>query len=229
MTRTLVYICEDDPHLGLATQALLQSEGYDCMLFNDAEELDAQCSQLLPQLLLLDNELPGESGFSIARRYNATAPGIRIIMMSVLKQKQHLADGYEAGAMLYLPKPFEPEALIACLRGIFGEPSLQPSLILNMQSLQLQYEQGAIVLTTGEAKLLLCLSIHSPAVVEYFEIMEAIGLDTEVNKKTRLEVIVSRIRKKLKPIAAELQIINKQSLGYALSQPIHILQDITQS
>lgn len=223
MSIVRIYICEDDPHLGSATQALIQEHGYDCWLFNDAEELDAQCDQQLPDLLLLDNQLPGENGFSIARRYCKAVPDIRVIMMSVLDQKQHLSQGYEAGAMLYLPKPFEPEALIACLRGLFSHSAQQTRLTLRMDSHQLQYTSGTIDLTDTETKLLCCLSIRSPQVVEYFEIMEAVGLDLEQSKKTSLEVIVSRLRRKLKPIDKEqLTIRNKQSVGYAIAEPLYI-------
>ncbi len=225
MSVRVIYICEDDPHLGSATQQLIKDEGYDCLLFNDAEELDAQCDQQLPDLLLLDNELPGEKGFEIAQRYRQAVPSIRIIMMSVLRQPHHLSQGYASGAMLYLPKPFEPEALIACLHGLFNDHEQQLRLTLKMETHQLQHAKGVIDLTATEAKLLCCLSIRSPNVVEYFEIMEAVGLDLEHSKKTSLEVIISRLRRKLAAVDKSLiTISNKQSVGYSISEPLHVMR-----
>jgi DNA-binding response OmpR family regulator len=224
MTVKLIYICEDDPHLGLATQAFLKEEGYDCQLFVDSEALDKQCRQRLPDVLLLDNGLPGECGFDIAKRYEIAEPNIRIIMMSVLQRAHHLSQGYCAGAMLYLPKPFDPEALIACLRGLFKGSTVRYRLTLKMESKQLLYPEGVVDLTINETKILYCLSLRYPRIVEYFELMETLGLDLDSNQKNALEVIVSRLRKKLKDVPRDMPtIINKQSLGYSITYPLHIV------
>ena len=223
MTVKLIYICEDDLHLGLATQALLKEEGYDCQLFVDSEALDKQCRQRLPDVLLLDNGLPGESGFDIAKRYEIAEPNIRIIMMSVLQKAHHLSQGYCAGAMLYLPKPFDPEALIACLRGLFKDRALQYRLTLKMQSRKLLYPEGVVDLTINETKILYCLSLRY-RVVEYYELMEELGLDLDSNGKSALEMMVSRLRKKLKHVPHNMLIIsNKQSLGYSITDVVNVV------
>jgi DNA-binding response OmpR family regulator len=224
MTVKLVYICEDDLDLGQAIQALLKEEGYDCHLFVDSESLDERCSQRLPDVLLLDNELPGESGFDIAKRYDTAAPNIQIIMMSVLQKAHHFSQGYSAGAMLYFPKPFSPEALKACLRGLFKDRALQYRLTLKTQSRQLLYSEGVVDLTINETKILCCLSLRYPRVVEYFELMETLGLDLDSNRKTASEVMVSRLRKKLKDVPRDmLTISNKQSLGYSITDVLNVV------
>jgi len=196
------------------------------MLFNDAEELHEQCSRKLPDLLLVDNQLPRESGFSVAARYSKALPSIRIIMMSVLDQKQHFTQGYEAGAMLYLPKRFEPEALRACLRGVFDNSRQAYRLTLKMEPCRLHHAGGSIALSGLEAKLLRCLSLRSPKVVEYFELMDVVGFNMEQSKKTSLEVFVSRLRKKLQPIEGHsLAIKNKQNLGYVITEPLQVIFD----
>jgi DNA-binding response OmpR family regulator len=223
MTVKLIYICEDDPHLGLATQALLKEEGYDCQLFVDSEALDKQCRQRLPDVLLLDNGLPGESGFDIAKRYEIAEPNIRIIMMSILQKAHHLSQGYSAGAMLYLPKPFDPEALIACLRGLFKDRALQYRLTLKMQSRKLLYPEGVVDLTINETKILYCLSVRY-RVVEYYELMEALGIDLDSNGKSALEIMVSRLRRKLKYLPHNMLVIsNKQSLGYSITDVVTVV------
>jgi DNA-binding response OmpR family regulator len=223
MTVKLIYICEDDPHLGLATQALLKEEGYDCQLFVDSEALDKQCRQRLPDVLLLDNGLPGESGFDIAKRYEIAEPNIRIIMMSVLQKAHHFSQGYCAGAMLYLPKPFDPEALIACLRGLFKDRALQYRLTLKMQSRKLLYPEGVVDLTINETKILYCLSLRY-RVVEYYELMEELGLDLDTNGKSALEMMVSRLRKKLKYVPHNMLVIsNKQNLGYSINNVVNLV------
>ena len=101
MTTPLIYICEDDPDLGKAIMSRLQDEGYRVTWFADPQDMDEQGNSEAPDLLLLDVQLPGETGYSIAKRYLRTLPGLRVIMMSVLSRNEDLMLGYESGAMVY--------------------------------------------------------------------------------------------------------------------------------
>lgn len=86
--------------------ARLLREGYRCQLFGEAVDMDEQASKQVPDLLLLDIQLPGESGLSIAQRYQRAVPGLRVIVMSVLNQSADVLKGYDSGAMLYLLKRY---------------------------------------------------------------------------------------------------------------------------
>jgi len=221
MIAPLIYICEDDPSLGSAIQQRLQQEGYTCCLFGDGLEMDESSSHRVPDLLLLDVQLPGESGHSIAQRYLRAVPNIRVIMMSVLNQPQDLLIGYDAGAMLYLPKPFKPEALVACLKGLFGPlkkaPTDEAVMTLEMQTHKLNYVGGVVALTENEAKALASMALRSPEAIEYHELMEALGLDLDYARKNTLETLISRLRNKLAVIDRSiLTIQNKRNLGYLL-------------
>jgi two-component system OmpR family response regulator len=93
-----------------------------------------------------------------------------------------------------------------------------------MESKRLLYPEGVVDLTINEAKILYCLSLRYPRIVEYFELMETLGLDLDSNQKNALEVIVSRLRKKLKDVPRDMPtIINKHSLGYSITYPLHIV------
>ena len=121
MNKLLIDICEDDSSLAEVMGSILIDIGYQTRWSMTGNELDEQMSVRIADALILDVELPGENGFSIAERYHRTYPLLPIIIMSVRgSQKDHLK-GYDSGAMLYLPKPFEPEALIACLNGVLAK------------------------------------------------------------------------------------------------------------
>ena len=222
MTTPLIYICEDDPDLGKAIMSRLQDEGYRVTWFADPQDMDEQGNSEAPDLLLLDVQLPGETGYSIAKRYLRTLPGLRVIMMSVLSRNEDLMLGYESGAMVYLPKPFKPEALLACLSGIFGtNESLaqlaSAQLSLNMQTHKLAYKDEHVLLTANEARVLSFLALRSPAVAEYYEIMEVMGIDLDHARQNTLEAFMSRLRRKLVGFDRdELTLQNKRNSGYAL-------------
>lgn len=228
MTKPLVYICEDDPGLGGVILNRLEQEGYQCHLFYDASEMDEYSNTSVPDLLLLDIQLPGESGYSIAQRYLRAMPSVRIIMMSVLNKQQDVLTGYNAGAMLYLAKPFKPEALIACLRGVFGDitdgaHSESKELCLNVVPQTLSHQDVSVKLAKSEVNMLVFLALRYPDAAEYHELMEHIGLDLESSRKNTLETFVSRLRQKLAPIEREyLTIKNVRNTGYKLSSAITV-------
>ena len=228
MTKPLVYICEDDPSLGEVILHRLQQEGYQCRLFCEAFEMDECSHSPVPDLLLLDIQLPGESGYSIAQRYLRVMPNLRVIMMSVLSKQNDILAGYNAGAMLYLAKPFKPEALVACLRGVFGDlfdgaRNEPKGLCLTVVSQTLSHQDVSVKLVESEVKMLMFLALRYPDAAEYYELMEHLGLDLESSRKNTLETFVSRLRHKLAPIEQEyLTIKNVRNTGYQLSSAMII-------
>ena len=228
MTRPLVYICEDDPGLGGVILNRLQQEGYQCRLFCDSSEMDEYSNTPVPDLLLLDIQLPGESGYSVAQRYLRAMPNLRVIMMSVLNKQHDILTGYNSGAMLYLAKPFKPEALIACLRGVFGDifdeaHSKPEGLCLSVVSQTLSHQNISVKLAESEVNMLVFLAVRYPQPVEYHELMEHLGLDLESSRKNTLETFVSRLRQKISPIEWEyLTIKNVRNTGYQLSSTIMV-------
>jgi DNA-binding response OmpR family regulator len=143
-------------------------------------------------------------------------------MMSVLSRNEDLMLGYESGAMVYLPKPFKPEALLACLSGIFGaNESLAQlasgQLSLNMQTHKLAHKDEYVLLTANEARVLSFLALRSPTVAEYYEIMEVMSIDLDHARQNTLEAFMSRLRRKLVGFdCTELTLKNKRNSGYAL-------------
>jgi DNA-binding response OmpR family regulator len=92
-----------------------------------------------------------------------------------------------------------------------------------MQSRKLLYPEGVVDLTINETKILYCLSVRY-RVVEYYELMEVLGIDLDSNGKSALEIMVSRLRRKLKYLPHNMLVIsNKQSLGYSITDVITVV------
>lgn len=226
MKQPIIYICEDDLALGESIQELLIAQGYLCELFVEGVELDERMIIQTPDVLLLDVQLPGEDGIAIAKRCCQALPRLRAIIMSVKNDHRIRSQGYSAGAMLYLPKPFEPESLLACLRGVFSAGDVVEPITLWVKSRQLVINEQVLRLTVQEVRLLSCLAFHQSNVVEYFQLMTFLKLPLDDDlSRARLEIVVSRLRKKLKACNADgvLNIRNKQKVGYFLDTRISLV------
>lgn len=226
MRKPIIYICEDDLALAQYIERLLKEEGYDTHCFYDGGGLARAISDKIPDVLVLDVQLPGEDGIALAQRYSAAMPGVKIIMMSVLRGEAVRHSGYNAGAMVFLPKPFDPIALLACLQGLFAHKQQSVDAVMHISNRTLSAGGLSVGLTQSELILLRELALENGEVVGYYRLIEA--LDSTLNElsKSSLEVCVSRMRKKIKPLQdyTDLQVRNKTNGGYFLQGNL-VLED----
>jgi DNA-binding NarL/FixJ family response regulator len=91
----------------------------------DGFETIAKARELVPNIILMDISMPGMNGLEATRRITAELPGVKIVVLTIGEEDQHLFDAIKAGAQGYLLKDIEPEALVERLRGICrGEASI---------------------------------------------------------------------------------------------------------
>ncbi len=92
------------------------------------EVLD-QVDKLRPDIILLDIQMPELDGISVARQLAASHPEIKIIMLTMYRQDQHLIDAIKAGVKGYLLKDADAEELLSVIQRVEqGESALDPSL-----------------------------------------------------------------------------------------------------
>jgi two-component system response regulator DevR len=83
-----------------------------------------------PDLVLLDIQLPDQSGIDVARRLRRERPDIRIIMLTTYDDDEHLHQALQAGANAYLLKTASPAAVTSAIRRVArGERLLSPDLV----------------------------------------------------------------------------------------------------
>ena len=103
-----IVLVEDHDLLRTVTQSVLTQAGHNVLALSCAEEVDEALSGMSPDLYILDLNLPGEDGISLARRIRHSHPRVGIIMTTVRSEIADRLDGYESGADIYLPKPTDP-------------------------------------------------------------------------------------------------------------------------
>lgn len=108
-----IVLVEDHDLLRTVTASVLTEAGHKVLALSCAEEVDEAISGMSPDLYILDLNLPGEDGISLARRIRRSHPRVGIIMTTVRAEVADRLDGYESGADIYLPKPTDPTELLA--------------------------------------------------------------------------------------------------------------------
>lgn len=218
-----ILVVEDHDMLRDATVAMLQSHGHRARGVLCAEDLDA-LDAALPDLYVIDLNLPGEDGLSLARRLRQARPGVGIVMATARTQLHDRVAGYGSGADIYLPKPVDPAELLAAVRAL-GQ-RIRPAdsgqaLRLNLQGLRLAGPQASVVLSAAEAQLLVALAQAPLQTLERRQVAVHLKLDSRDALRTNLDVRLSLLRKKLREAGAPdpcLQAIRNH--GYRLCVPL---------
>ncbi len=157
----------------------------------------AQVAALGPDIVLLDIQMPEMDGVAVARELARTHPAVKVIMLTMYRQDQHLLDAIKAGARAYLLKDADAEELIAVIgRVARGEAVLDPAMTLPVldafRRLSDQQEDGE-ALTVREREILQLL---------------AEGLDNRT-MATRLYLSEKTIGNRLSEIFGKLGVTNR--------------------
>ena len=115
-----ILICEDDDNLRQLIRVVIGA-GYRIVEAGDGDEALALTSQHRPDLIVLDLMMPRMSGFDVLRRLrgDVSVDGTPIVVMSAWPNAQEAA--LEAGADVYLQKPFEPDDLTKIIESLLSE------------------------------------------------------------------------------------------------------------
>ncbi len=201
-----LFVVEDNDDLREATVEALQRLGHVVRSADCAEAMDEQIGTCQTEVVVLDLNLPGEDGLSIARRLRKAHPHLGIIMVTARTQLTDIAAGYHHGADIYLTKPTTFEALGAAIealtRRIRPDTDSAVGVSLNPISRQLQGPQGQADLSHLESILLASLIQAHNNSLEYWQLLELSGRSLETNSKPALELQMVRLRKKLEQVGA---------------------------
>lgn len=223
-----ILIVEDNDNLREATQELLIQHGHQVTAVASAEEVDDTPTRDVPDLYLIDVNLPGENGFSLADRIRASHPYVGIVLMTARGQLQDRLQGYSCGADSYLVKPVEQAELLACMQNLARR--LKPAAIfekdlrLDTKGLMLRGPIDSAALTYSECLLLTAMARAAGYKLERWQAMQLLDAKDKGLSVANLEMRISALRKKLDACGAPLDAIRTiRGFGYALSCGIQVL------
>lgn len=120
MAKPRVLIVEDEPHIVLSLEFLLQRAGYETAAATDGVEGLDLVRRLHPDVVLLDIMLPRRNGYEVCQAIKAD-PGLRaipVIMLSAKGQEVEVLKGLELGAASYVTKPFGNADILEAVRAV---------------------------------------------------------------------------------------------------------------
>ena len=172
-------------------------------------------------LLVIDLNLPGEDGISLAARIRAAQPDIGIIMVTARSQVRDRLAGYDSGADIYLTKPTSADELCAAVRALTRR--IRPlqvdasALTLHMATMSLHGPAGKVGLSSHEAALLAGFVRARDQQMESWQLIALTEKDVNEASKKALEVQIVRLRKKLQQVGAQEPTIKAiRGQGYKL-------------
>lgn len=204
-----ILVVDDDVRLRTLLQRFLEDQGYGVKTVADAVQMDRVLGRELFALIVLDFMLPGEDGIAICQRLRESGNNTPIIMLTARGADSDRINGLEAGADDYLPKPFNPQELLARMKAVLrrqtrelpGAPSQTSEVVsfgpwtLDLSTRQLSNAGSSVSLTTGEFAVLKALVQHPREPLTRDKLM-ALARGREWGAMERsIDVQVSRLRK----------------------------------
>jgi DNA-binding NarL/FixJ family response regulator len=110
-----ILLVEDNLALNAVLTEIISGAGHNILSYMNAEDIPETVEY---EIAILDLNLPGEDGLSLARRIKSKNPDIGIILMTVRSELSDRLKGYNVGADVYLAKPVDPNELLAVLNSL---------------------------------------------------------------------------------------------------------------
>jgi DNA-binding response OmpR family regulator len=221
-----IFVVEDHDILREILVDLLCKSGHKAIGFFCAEDIDDEQKHALTDFYVIDLNLPGEDGLSLARRIRKTHPRVGIVMATARSSLNDKMKGYDSGADYYLTKPVDPEELLAVItafaRRIHQENEEQhDSLRVDGQRMMLSGPLGEIMLTQSEILTLSALMMAPGQVLERWQLMANLVGEADKISDTNLEVRMAHLRRKMTEVGGIKPAIKAvRKYGYKLTVPI---------
>lgn len=118
-----ILVADDEPAVLRSLEFILKKEGYKVLTATNGQEAYDLASANLPDLVLLDIQMPRMDGNQVCRKLRDEPPSsqLYIIMITAKGQESDRLNSLESGANEYITKPFSPRKVIARVKEILGE------------------------------------------------------------------------------------------------------------
>ena len=220
-----VLVVEDEPAIAELIAVNLRHNGFRPTWAMDSVSAQREIDAALPDLILLDWMLPGESGLSLAKRWRANerTKAIPLIMLTARGDEADRVAGLDAGADDYIPKPLSTKELLARVRAVLRRHSPEPSgeaiviagLSLDSATHRVSFADQALKLGPTEFKLLHYLMGHAERVHSRGQLLDKVWGDHVYIEERTVDVHVKRLREALGAAGAMVETV--RGAGYRLT------------
>ena len=135
MNTIRIMVVDDHPLVRQGVRSLLSNHA-DLEIVGEADNGSSalqHAANLLPNVILLDIRMPGESGIDLVKRMRQTAPEAKILMLTSFDDREYVTGALRAGAHGYVLKSISDETLVNAIRSVYlGERVLSPQVLDQM-------------------------------------------------------------------------------------------------
>ena len=227
-----VLIVEDEPAIAELIAVNLRHNGFRPVWAIDGESAQREIDAVLPDVVLLDWMLPGESGLNLAKRWrsNARTKGVPIIMLTARGEESDRVAGLDAGADDYMAKPFSTKEMLARIRAVLrrrapeqGEARLAVNgLTLDAATHRVHFQDKPLKLGPTEFKLLQYLMSHAERVHSRGQLLDKVWGDHVYIEERTVDVHVKRLREALGAAGGMVETV--RGAGYRFTAQAEIAQ-----
>ena len=195
-----ILVVDDDDGIRLLVKKYLNENNYLVTTADNAEDANEKIRIIKFDLIILDIMMPGKSGLEFIKE-NRKKLNTPVILLTAKGEATERIKGLEVGADDYLPKPFEPKELILRIRNIIEKTKVSDQKrIIKFENIKIDLNKQLIIKSDIEykinntEKIILEKMINNPG--KTFS-REDIGLLIDLDKERSIDVIITRLRKKI--------------------------------
>jgi len=224
-TMPSVLVVEDEPAIAELIAVNLRHNGFRPTWAMDSVSAQRELDAALPDLILLDWMLPGESGLSLAKRWRANerTKAVPLIMLTARGDEADRVAGLDAGADDYISKPFSTKELLARVRAVLRRHSPEPTgeaiviagLSLDSATHRVTFAEQPLKLGPTEFKLLHYLMGHAERVHSRGQLLDKVWGDHVYIEERTVDVHVKRLREALGAAGSMVETV--RGAGYRLT------------
>ncbi len=223
MTPTILVV-EDEPAIQELVMIHLRHAGFQVVCAASAEEAEGAIRAALPDLLILDWMLPGQSGVALAKklRGDKRTRDIPVIMLTARVDEEDKIQGLDAGADDYVTKPFSPKELTARVRAVLrrraphlaSEALVLGGLELNPVTHRVLAGGQPVELGPTEFRLLHFFMTHAERVYSRTQLLDEVWGDHVFIEERTVDVHIRRLRAALEPSGQNERVETVRGTGY---------------
>lgn len=217
-----ILLVDDDLKNSMLLKRFLEVEGFCVTYANNGSVGWELYLTSMPDLILLDINMPGMNGFELAQKIRETNQKVLIFFLTDRTEKNDRLKGFSLKGNDYIPKPFYPEELIAKIKERFENRTLETRkqfvigrTLFDSNLSSVSYNGTSRTLTARQTDILLLLAHNLGAIVEREHILKTIWGDDSYANSLALNVQITYLRRILEDDKS-LSIVSLKKKGYIL-------------
>jgi len=229
MSSGRVLVLDDEAQIRRVLRTTLVASGFVVREARSGEEALEMIREEMPDLLIVDINLPGMSGFEVCREIRESCD-VPIIMLSVRNNERDKVRALDSGADDYVVKPFGIQELLARIRANLRRYTSEadaPPLVFSSQDLTIDFARRAVLsrgrqarLTPKEFELLHYFVTHPDKVIPHRELLQAVWGADYGDQVEYLRVFINQLRKKIEPQPSKPRyLVTEPWVGYRFAMP----------